>query len=236
MKPQSLVLLAALLATGCQVSAQVGTPRKAVVVQKARALPLADVRVTGGPLKHAQDLDAQYLLSLEPDRMMAFLRKSAGLEPKAQGYGGWDGAGRQLTGHIAGHYLSGVSLMYAATGDARFKERADYLVAELKAVQDKQGDGYIGAQADKDGVDGKVRFEDLARGDHPLRRLRPERPVVAVVRPAQDLRRPARRVPLCRQPRRRSRSRSSSRPGPRASSPSSTPPRRRRCSPPSSAA
>ena len=164
MKSHLFVLLAAVFMAGCGVSAEIGSPAKPAVPIKARALPLADVRVTGGPLKHAQDLDAQYLLSLEVDRMMAFLRKSAGLEPKAQGYGGWDGPGRQLTGHIAGHYLSGVSLMYASTGDVRFKERADYLVAELKAVQDKQGDGYIGAQADKDGVDGKVHFEELAKG------------------------------------------------------------------------
>ncbi len=164
MRTSLFVVLSAALATGCQVAAQVGAPVKPAVPLQAHALPLADVRVTGGPLKRAQDLDAEYLLSLEVDRMMAFLRKSAGLEPKAQGYGGWDGPGRQLTGHIAGHYLSGVSLMYASTGDVRFKQRADYLVAELKAVQDRQGDGYIGAQADKDGVDGKVRFEDLTRG------------------------------------------------------------------------
>ncbi len=169
MKPLLPVLVSGILVAGCQVSAREPVAPRApaaipAVPQKARPLPLSDVRVTGGPLKHAQDLDAQYLLSLEPDRMMAFLRKSAGLEPKAQGYGGWDGPGRQLTGHIAGHYLSAVSLMYASTGDPRFKQRVDYLVAELKAVQDKQGDGYIGAQADKDGVDGKVRFEDLTRG------------------------------------------------------------------------
>src|SRR5262245_19194237 len=69
----------------------------------ARPLPLSAVRVTGGPLKRAQDLDAEYLLKLEPDRMLAYYRKSAGLEPKAQGYPGWDGDGRNLTGHIAGH-------------------------------------------------------------------------------------------------------------------------------------
>ena len=34
--------------------------------------------------------------------------------------------------------------MWAATGDARFKERADYIVDELKEVQDKHGDGYLG--------------------------------------------------------------------------------------------
>src|SRR6185437_11749517 len=77
---------------------------------KAIPLPMNAVRLTGGPLKKAQDLDAAYLLELEPARMLAYLRQSAGLTPNAQGYGGGDGAGRQLTGHIAGHYLSAVSM------------------------------------------------------------------------------------------------------------------------------
>ena len=130
------------------------------VSDEARPLPLTAVRVTGGPLKRAQDLNAEYLLKLEPDRMMAFYRKRAGLEPKAQGYTGWDGDGRNLTGHIAGHYLSGVSLMFAATGDARFKERADYIVKEMKEVQDKNGDGYLGA------VEGlREKFAEVAKGN-----------------------------------------------------------------------
>jgi DUF1680 family protein len=111
----------------------------------ARPLPLKDVRLTGGPLKHAQDLDIAYLLQLEPDRMMAFFRIRAGLEPKGKPYGGWDGDHKNLTGHIAGHYLSAVSLMYAATGDKRFKQRAHYLVAEMAEVQSKYEDGYLGA-------------------------------------------------------------------------------------------
>src|SRR5947207_3345345 len=131
---------------------------------KVRPLPLNSVRLTGGPLKNAQELDAKYLLELEPDRMLAYLRQRAGLEPKGKPYGGWDGAGRQLTGHIAGHYLSAVSLMWAATGDARFKERADYIVSELKTIQDAQGDGYLGALLDNQGVDGKVRFQELCKG------------------------------------------------------------------------
>ena len=133
-------------------------------IVKASPLPLNDVHLLGGPLKIAQDLDAKYLLELEPDRMLSFLRLRAGLEPKAKGYGGWDGPGRQLTGHITGHYLSAVSLMWAATGDTRFKERADYIVKELKEIQEKQGDGYLGALMDKDGVDGKIHFEELCRG------------------------------------------------------------------------
>jgi uncharacterized protein len=146
--------------------AQAGNPAidSELRLVKARALPLESVRLTGGPLKHAQDLELEYLLALEPNRMLAFLRRSAKLEPKAQGYGGWDGDGRQLTGHIAGHYLSGVSLAWAATGDPRFKKRVDYIVNELKVIQDAQADGYVGALMDKDRVDGKSLFEQLSKG------------------------------------------------------------------------
>jgi DUF1680 family protein len=112
---------------------------------RARPVPLGKVRLTGGPLKRAQDAAAGYLRSLDPDRMMAFYRTRAGLTPKAQPYGGWDGPGRNLTGHVAGHHLSAVSLMYTATGDARFRDRSNYLVGELKEVQDKHGDGYLSA-------------------------------------------------------------------------------------------
>jgi uncharacterized protein len=132
----------------------------------ARPIPLSAVRITGGPLKRAQDLDADYLLHLEPDRMMAGYRLRAGLEPKAEGYGGWDSVtGKQLTGHIAGHYLSAVSLMYAATGDPRFKERADYIVQEMKEVQDKRGNGYLGALANDKGTDGETLFEEVSQGN-----------------------------------------------------------------------
>ena len=127
---------------------------------RARPLALDRVRVLGGPVKHAQELDGQYLLELEPDRMLAYYRIRAGLPQKAQPYGGWDAGGRNLTGHIAGHYLSAVSYMYRATGDARFKQRADYIVRELKAVQDKNGDGYLSALEG-----GREAFAAVSKGE-----------------------------------------------------------------------
>jgi DUF1680 family protein len=126
----------------------------------ARPLPLSAVRLTSGPLKRAQDLDAAYLLSLDPDRMLAFYRKRAGLAPKAEGLTGWDADGRQLTGHIAGHYLSAVSLMWAASGDVRFRDRASYIVGELKAVQAANADGFAGALQ---GV--REAFAEVSRGN-----------------------------------------------------------------------
>ncbi len=158
-----LALAGPVLAAGTVAAAATVAP---VVPEIAHPLPLADVRLTGGPLKHAQELDAEYLLKLEPDRMLYGLRLRAGLPPKAkEPYGGWDApTGKSLAGHITGHYLSAVSYMYAATGDPRFKQRADYIVGELKEIQDKQGNGYIGALTDQHGTDGRLLFSQLDEG------------------------------------------------------------------------
>ena len=129
-------------------------------LMRARPIPLDKVRLTGGPLKQVQDVTRTYLLSLDPDRMMAYYRIRAGLAKKAEPYGGWDGDHRNLTGHIAGHHLSAVSLMYLATGDDKFKQRADYLVRELKEVQDKWGDGYLSALEG-----GKEMWAQVSKGE-----------------------------------------------------------------------
>jgi uncharacterized protein len=134
------------------------TPKDQILT--ARPLPLDGVRLLGGPLKQAQDADIKYLLELEPDRMLAYYRQNAGLAPRAKPYGGWDGGGRNLTGHIAGHYLSAISAMWSATGDRRFKDRVDYIVTELKLVQDKHGDGYLSALEG-----GRKCFNALAKGE-----------------------------------------------------------------------
>src|SRR5262249_59610375 len=54
----------------------------------------------------------------------------------AAAVGGWEAPDVELRGHTAGHYLSALSLMYASTGDARFKARADTLVAALATIQE----------------------------------------------------------------------------------------------------
>src|SRR5215471_8849629 len=63
---------------------------KPVVEFKARAFPLQDVRVTGGPLKQAEELDAKYMLSLDVDQLLHTFRINAGLPSKAKPLGGWE--------------------------------------------------------------------------------------------------------------------------------------------------
>ena len=125
---------------------------------KLQAFDLHDVKLLDGPFKHATDLDREYLLTLEPDRLLAWFRKEAGLEPKARVYGGWES--EALAGHTLGHYLSACALMYRATGDVRFRERIAYIVGELAACQRANGNGYVAAIPL-----GKRLFAEVARGD-----------------------------------------------------------------------
>lgn len=119
---------------------------------------LQDVRLLEGPFKHAEELNKRYLLELDADRLLAPFLREAGLPQKAESYTNWENTG--LDGHIGGHYLSGLSLMYASTGDAEIKNRLDYMVSELKRCQAADGDGYIG------GVPGgKIMWEEVASGN-----------------------------------------------------------------------
>lgn len=102
---------------------------------------LTEVRLLAGPFKQAQETDKKYMLSLDADKLLAPYLREAGLKPKAASYGNWENTG--LDGHIGGHFLSALSLMYAATGDLKVKERIDYMIAELDKCQRQNGDGYL---------------------------------------------------------------------------------------------
>jgi DUF1680 family protein len=129
-----------------------------VALRTVESFPLDQVKLTGGPFQHAQHLNARYLRSLEPDRLLAWFRKEAGLSPKAEVYGGWES--EQLAGHSLGHYLTACSLAYTSTDDEEFKNRVDYIVKELGAVQQANGNGYIGAIPE-----GKRLWAEVKAGD-----------------------------------------------------------------------
>lgn len=109
------------------------------------AVPLSQVRLLPGEFKSRQDLHRQVILSYDADRLLHNFRANAGLPSTAKPYGGWESPGVGLRGHFTGHYLSACALMYAATGDAQFKERTDKLVAELAKCEAALGGGYLSA-------------------------------------------------------------------------------------------
>lgn len=114
-----------------------------VVSFKVIPFQLEDIKLLDGPFKHATELNIQSLLNYEPDRFLSKFRSEAGLVPKAIPYGGWEAM--TIAGHSLGHYLSACALMYQSTGDQRFLDRVNYIVAELDTCQQADGNGYIGA-------------------------------------------------------------------------------------------
>jgi hypothetical protein len=112
---------------------------------KAYAFDLRDVRLLDGPFRHAQELDHQYLLSLDQDRLLHNFRVNAGLPSSAQPLGGWEEPKCELRGHFVGHYLSACAMMYASTGDERLKQKANAIVEGLAECQNKIGTGYLSA-------------------------------------------------------------------------------------------
>lgn len=129
----------------------------AVATQAQHQFALADVRVTQGPFAHAQQTNVMYLLEMSPDRLLAPYLREAGLTPKAESYGNWENTG--LDGHIGGHYVSALSLAWAATGDEQIKQRLDYMLNELQRAQDANG-GYLGGIPD-----GKAMWAQIQKGD-----------------------------------------------------------------------
>jgi DUF1680 family protein len=132
----------------------------------AEPFPLDQVRLRPSIFLTAVEANGRYLRALDPDRLLHNFRQGAGLEPKGAPYGGWEAKG--IAGHSLGHYLSAVSLMYAQTGEPEHRDRARYIVRELRAVQQANGDGYAGGTTvERDGrtVDGKIVYEELRKGD-----------------------------------------------------------------------
>jgi DUF1680 family protein len=125
---------------------------------KAVPFELTDVKLLDGPFKNAMELDAAYLLEIEPDRLLSWFRKEAGLQPKDSVYGGWES--ETIAGHSLGHYLSACAMMYASTGDKRFADKVNYITAELDTCQQVNGDGFAAAFPN-----GKKAFKEIAAGD-----------------------------------------------------------------------
>ena len=134
---------------------------------KAFAFNLRDVRLLeGSAFKNAMDKDAAYLLEIEPDRLLHRFYTNAGLPAKGEVYGGWESEG--LSGHSLGHYLSAISMFYAATGDSEFKKRSAYIVDELARCQQARKTGYVGAIPDEDSIFGKLAKGSIKSGGFDL--------------------------------------------------------------------
>lgn len=122
---------------------------------------LSDVQLLGGVLKDRQDLNVETLLSYDVDRLLAPFYEEAGMKPKATKFPNWAG----LDGHVLGHYLSALAMHYADNADVQVKDRLDYIIKELKTIQDQNSKdnnfkGYISGVPN-----GKAMWLKMKNGD-----------------------------------------------------------------------
>ncbi|WP_010542830.1 glycoside hydrolase family 127 protein [Sphingomonas elodea] len=158
MRPSRRAFLAGTCSGAVAIGGGVALPHPAAAVAvdgapvaapRLQPFDMADVTLGEGPFLHAQRATEAYLLRLEPDRLLHQFRVNAGLEPKAPAYGGWESdplwSDIHCQGHTLGHYLSACALAYRATGEARYRQRVDYIATELGACQDAAKSGLVTA-------------------------------------------------------------------------------------------
>jgi DUF1680 family protein len=113
---------------------------------RVRAFAPEEVQLDPGPLQQARDWNRAYMMRLPNDRLLRNFRINAGIASDAQPLGGWEAPHSELRGHFVGHYLSAAAQLYAATGDAAIKTKADGIVAGIAECQRKlDNNGYVSA-------------------------------------------------------------------------------------------
>ena len=128
---------------------------------------LDEVTLLDGPFKTSMEKNFDVLLKYDANRLLTPFVRQSGLSTKSgskyygwvikyPSFGNWGQSNWSLEGHVGGHYLSALSLAYAACHDeamkAKLKKRLDDCLEVMKDCQDaydnnKQGlYGFIGGQ------------------------------------------------------------------------------------------
>jgi DUF1680 family protein len=132
-----------------------------------------EVSVDDPHYKKLFEVDIDYVMSLDPVRLMAGFRAvSMDQDPAtAQGlYGGWEGGWSLLRGHTMGHYLTALARAYRQTLSTdptraqAIKAVIDSTLTQLRAYQVANGNGFLFASPEShfDVVEGRIQGEQWA--------------------------------------------------------------------------
>jgi DUF1680 family protein len=120
---------------------------------KVYGFDLSAVKLLNSPFKENMKRESNWILSLKVNSLLHSFRTNAGVFNGLEGgyfkikkLGGWESLDCDLRGHSTGHIMSGLSLLYASTGDQIYKIKSDSIVDGLAEVQKvlNQG-GYLSA-------------------------------------------------------------------------------------------
>ena len=102
-----------------------------------RPFPLQAVQLGASVFQEKRDRMKTFIQEFDERRFLVLFNKNAG-RPNPPGVpvvGGWEDGG-QLSGHWTGYYLTSLAQAYADEGEQVYKDKIDWMVNELAAVQD----------------------------------------------------------------------------------------------------
>ncbi|MCX5208864.1 glycoside hydrolase family 127 protein [Kitasatospora sp. NBC_00240] len=101
-----------------------------------RPFDLGQVQLPAGRWRDNMNRTLAYLRFVDADRLLYNFRLNHGLSTQgAEQCYGWEAPDFEFRSHSQGHFLSGLAQAYAVTGEAAFRDKAGYLVAELAKCQ-----------------------------------------------------------------------------------------------------
>lgn len=131
-------------AAACAVAAGAVQPEER---RKLREFSYSQVKLNEGPLGDMYRRMHAHFLKLDEDRLLKVYRQRAGLPAPGRDMGGWYDADGFVPGHLIGQFISGLSRMYATTGDAQCSAKARRLVQGYGAAFEKSGEPYASPKA-----------------------------------------------------------------------------------------
>ena len=123
---------------------------------KCQPFPMNQVHLLPSRFQENMKRDSAWMMSIPVNRLLHSFRNTSGaFSSKEGGYmtvkklGGWESLDCDLRGHITGHLLSAYATLYAQTGSAAVKAKADSIVNGLAEAQQAYGrGGYLSAFAE----------------------------------------------------------------------------------------
>ena len=114
-------------------------------INKLRMLGADEITVRAPFITHSFELETEYLLSLDVERLLAGFRETAGLPTAAKRYGGWEST--EIQGHTLGHYLTAMAQAWAASKDSQIMAKITEAIEGLRSCQ--RADGYLFASPEE---------------------------------------------------------------------------------------